>query len=241
MRPDVGLRLRLTRPTFRAERVATLICAYPVILSLCFGIALLLYGEMGRYWQGGGEEPDMDNKMTIGVQKSWTVYLGFALLFGSVLASSAQNMETDQRSRVVVTRENLHSFSSGSGCKSVPYTGLVEGRAFIVAEAFVRMELWTQEGLEIPVQQRERLVDSRIYFHQGNAYADWYPDRDPGGVCPELEASLAGFPKELEGMLDLVQNNTAQADPPCEPAIALTVDGNRVVESYELVTDCGLH
>ena len=182
----------------------------------------------------------MDNKMTVGVQKSLKVYLGFALLLGSVLASFAQDAGESRMSEVVVTRQNLHSFSSGSGCKSVPYTGLVDGRAFIVAEAFVRMELWTQEGLGIPVQQRERLIDSRIYFHQGNAYADWYPDRDPGGVCPELEASLADFPKELEGMLDLVQNNTAQVEPPCEPAIALTVDGNRVVESYELVTDCGL-
>ena len=182
----------------------------------------------------------MDNNMIVGVQKSWKVCLGFALLFGSVLVSLAQNVETGHGSRIVVTRENLYSFSSGSDCKSVPYTGLVEGRAFVVAEAFVRMELWTQEGLGIPLQGRERLIDSRIYFYQGNAYADWYPNTDPDGVCPELEASLETFPKELEGMLDLVQNGPAQLNPPCEPTIALMVNGNRVVESYELVTDCGL-
>ena len=166
--------------------------------------------------------------------------MGIALLLASVLPSLAQNMDTGRVSRVVVTRENLHSFSSGSDCKSVPYTGLVDGRAFIVAEAFVRMELWTPEGLRTPVQQRERLIDSRIYFHQGNAYADWYPDRDPGGICPELEGSLEDFPKELEGLLALVQNGAAQPNPPCQPTIALMVNGNRVVESYELVTDCGL-
>ena len=188
----------------------------------------------------------MDRKMIGGIQKSWKIRLGFMLLLGSVLTSCAheaekvQTSETPKLSEVVVTRENLHSFSSGSGCKSVPYTGLVDGRAFIVAEAFVRMELWTQDGLGIPVQERERLVDSRIYFHQDNAYADWYPDRDPGGVCPELEASLEDFPRELEGMLDLVRNSTAQVDPPCEPAIALMVNGNRVVQSYEMVTDCRL-
>ena len=167
------------------------------------------------------------------------IYLGVALLLGSIPVSFAQNMETDQTSRIVVTRENLHSFGSGSGCKSVPYTGLVDGRAFVVAEAFVRMELWTKEGLGIPVGERERLIDSRIYFYQGNAYADWYPSLNPAGVCPELQERLKPFPKELEGMLDLVQNNTAQVDPPCEPAITLMVNGNRVVESYELATDCG--
>ena len=143
-------------------------------------------------------------------------------------------------SEVVVTRENLHSFSSGSDCKSVPYTGLVDGRAFVVAESFVRMELWTQEGLGIPLEGRERLIDSRIYFYQGNAYADWYPRIDPDGVCSELEASLETFPKELEGMLGLVQSSTVQLNPPCEPTVALTVNGNRVVQSYELVADCGL-
>ena len=188
----------------------------------------------------------MDRKMIGAIQKSRGFRLGFMLLLGAVLTSCAhetekvQTPETPNLSEVVVTRENLHSFSSGSGCKSVPYTGLVDGRAFIVAEAFVRMELWTQDGLGIPVQERERLIDSRIYFHQDNAYADWYPDRDPGGVCPELEASLEAFPKELEGMLDLVQSSIVQSDPPCEPSIALMVNGNRVVESYELVTDCGL-
>ena len=178
--------------------------------------------------------------MTVGVQKSWKVHLGIALLLASVLPGFAQNMDTGRASRIVVTRENLHSFSSGAGCKSVPYTGLVDGRAFVVAEAFVRMELWTQKGLRIPLGDRERLIDSRIYFYQGNAYADWYPSMDPGGVCPELEASLEAFPKELEGLLGLVQTGTAQPNPPCEPAIALMVNGNRVVQSYELVTDCGL-
>ena len=178
--------------------------------------------------------------MTVGVQKSWVVHLGIALVLASGLPGVAQNMEAGRVSKIVVTRENLHSFSSGSGCKTVPYTGLVEGRAFVVAEAFVRMELWTPEGLRIPLQGRERLIDSRIYFYQGNAYADWYPDTDPDGVCPELEASLETFPNELEGMLGLVQNGANQLDPPCEPAIALRVNGNRVVESYELVTDCGL-
>lgn len=161
-------------------------------------------------------------------------------MLGSALPGLAQNMEMGQASRIVVTRENLHSFSSGSDCKSVPYTGLVDGRAFIVAEAFVRVELWTQEGLGIPIPRRERLIDSRIYFYQGNAYADWYPEEDPGGVCPALEASLETFPEELEGMLGLVKNSTTPLDPPCEPAIALMVNGNRVVESYELVRDCGL-
>ena len=182
----------------------------------------------------------MDNRMTVRIRKSRNVCLGVVLLLGSVWASVAQDLDTGKASRVVVTRENLHSFSSGSGCKTVPYTGLVEGRAFVVAEAFVRMELWTPEGLGIPPQGRERLVDSRIYFYQGNAYADWYPDTDPDGVCPELEASLETFPNELEGMLGLVQNGADQLDPPCEPAIALRVNGNRVVESYELVADCGL-
>jgi len=177
--------------------------------------------------------------MTVGVQKSWRVLLSLALLLASGWPNFAQNMDAGGASKIVVTRENLRSFSSGSGCKSVPYTGLVEGRAFVVAEAFVRMELWTQEGLGVPLQGRERLIDSRIYFYQGNAYADWYPDQDPQGVCPELEASLEAFPKELEGLLGLVQTGTAQPDPPCRPAIALMVNGNRVVESYELVTDCG--
>ena len=166
--------------------------------------------------------------------------MGIALLLASVLPSIAQNTDTGRVSKIVVTRENLHSFSSGSDCKSVPYTGLVEGRAFVVAEAFVRMELWTPKGLRIPLGERERLIDSRIYFYQGNAYADWYPRMNPGGVCPELEASLEAFPKELEGLLGLVQTGAAPPDPPCEPAIALMVNGNRVVESYELVTDCGL-
>ena len=166
--------------------------------------------------------------------------MSIALLLASGLPSIAQNMEAGRASKIVVTRENLHSFSSGSGCKSVPYTGLVEGRAFVVAEAFVRMELWTPEGLGVPLQGRERLIDSRIYFYQGNAYADWYPDQDPEGVCPELEASLEAFPEELEGLLGLVQTGTAQPDPPCQPAIALMVNGNRVVQSYELVTDCEL-
>ena len=182
----------------------------------------------------------MNKTLTIGVQKSWKVYLGFALLFGSALASFAQDANEGRMTEIVVTQENLHSFSSGAGCKSVPYTGLVDGRAFVVAEAFVRMELWTQEGLRIPLPGRERLIDSRIYFYQGNAYADWYPDMDPGGVCPELEASLETFPKELEGMLGLVQNGTDALDSACEPAVALTVNGNRVVQSYELISDCGL-
>ena len=166
--------------------------------------------------------------------------MSIALLLASVLPGLAQDVDAGRVSRIVVTRENLHSFSSGSGCKSVPYTGLVEGRAFVVAEAFVRMELWTQKGLRIPTGERERLIDSRIYFYQGNAYADWYPRTNPGGVCPELEASLEAFPKELEGLLGLVKTGTVQPDPPCEPAIALMVNGNRVVQSYELVTDCGL-
>ena len=177
--------------------------------------------------------------MTLGIQKNWVILLNIALLLVSGMPSIAQNIDAGRASKIVVTRENLYSFSSGSGCKSVPYTGLVEGRAFVVAEAFVRMELWTQEGLGVPLQGRERLIDSRIYFYQGNAYADWYPDQDPAGVCPELEASLETFPKELEGLLGLVQTGAAQPDPPCQPAIALMVNGNRVVESYELVTDCG--
>lgn len=176
--------------------------------------------------------------MTVGVQKSWGIHLIIPLLLASALPGFAQNMEAGRASKVVVTRENLHSFSSGSDCKSVPYTGLVEGRAFVVAEAFVRMELWTQKGLGMPVGERERLIDSRIYFYQGNAYADWYPKTDPFGICPELEASLEAFPEELEGLLGLVQTGAAQPDPPCRPAIALMVNGNRVVESYELVTDC---
>ena len=176
--------------------------------------------------------------MTVGVQKSWVAHLGIALLLASVLPGVAQNMDAGQVSKIMVTRENLLAFSSGSGCKSVPYTGLVDGRAFVVAEAFVRMELWTQEGLGVPPQGRERLIDSRIYFYQGNAYADWYPDQDPAGVCPELEASLEAFPVELEGLLGLVQTAAAPPDPPCQPAIALMVNGNRVVESYELVTHC---
>lgn len=170
--------------------------------------------------------------------------MGFAfLLLGFVLASCAHDAgkrQAPRLSEVVVTRENLHSFSSGAGCKTVPYTGLVDGRAFVVAESFVRMELWTEEGLGTPVGERERLIDSRIYFYQGNAYADWYPDLAPNGICPELEASLEAFPKELEGMLELVQGHAAQLNPPCEPAIALMTNGNRVVESYEMVTDCGL-
>ncbi len=182
----------------------------------------------------------MDNKMTVGVQKSWKVYSGFALLAGFALMSFAQGMEAGQQeSRVVVTRENLYSFSTGTDCKSVPYTGLQDGKAFVVAEAFVRLELWTQEGMGIPLQRRQRLIDSQIYFYQGNAYADWYPKINPEGVCPELYERLKAFPEELEGMLGLVQNSTAQINPPCKPAIALRVNGNRVVESYELVTDCG--
>ena len=182
----------------------------------------------------------MIKRGSVAAQAACMLQAGVVWVLVTALASSAQDMGHDHTSEIVVTRENLHSFSSGSDCKSVPYTGLVEGRVFIVAEAFVRMELWTQEGLRVPVQRRERLIDSRIYFYQGNAYADWYPDRDPGGVCPELEASLESFPRELEGMLGLVEDSTAPRDPPCEPALALTVNGNRVVQSYEMLTDCGL-
>ena len=182
----------------------------------------------------------MINRGNVAAQAACMLQVGLSWMLVTALAASAQNMGTGHTSEIVVTRENLYSFSSGAGCKSVPYTGLVDGRAFIVAEAFVRMELWTQEGLRIPLQRRERLIDSRIYFYQGNAYADWYPDRDPGGVCPELEASLESFPKELEDMLGLVGNDAVPPDPSCEPALALTVNGNRVVESYKMVTDCGL-
>ena len=235
MAEQEGLRIQSYLPTFDAP-------------SSYFGTALLLYGKVGRAFvtRETVEGTYMDRKMTIGIRKSWKLRLGFVLLLGSVLASCAHDTgkkpmpEEVVVTQVVVTRKNLYSFSSGSGCKSVPYTGLVDGRAFVVAEAFVRMELWTPEGLRIPLPGRERLIDSRIYFYQGNAYADWYPDTDPDGVCPELKASLETFPKELEGMLGLVQNSAAQLDPPCEPAIALLVNGNRVVESYEMVTDCGL-
>ena len=182
----------------------------------------------------------MINRGNVAAQAACMLQVGLIWVLVSALAASAQDMGADHTSEIVVTRENLHSFSSGAGCKSVPYTGLVDGRAFIVAEAFVRMELWTQEGLRVPLQRRERLIDSHIYFYQGNAYADWYPDRDPGGVCPELEASLEAFPKELEGMLGLVKNDAAPRDPSCEPALTLTVNGNRVVQSYKMVTDCGL-
>ena len=166
--------------------------------------------------------------------------VGLLWVLGTALMSSAQDGRAGNTSEIVVTQENLYSFSSGSDCKNVPYTGLVDGRAFIVAEAFVRVELWTQEGLGVPVQRRERLIDSRLYFYQGNAYADWYPDTDPDGVCPELEASLENFPKEFEGMLGLVKDGTVSLDPPCEPALTLTVNGNRVVQSYEMLSDCGL-
>ena len=182
----------------------------------------------------------MDKRMAVGVRKKWTIYLGFALLLGPVVASFAQDVERKKASKVVVTRESLHSFSSGAGCKSVPYTGLQDGKFFMVAEAFVRMELWTIEGLRMPLKERERLIDSQIYFLQGNAYADWSPKAKPEGVCPELQERLKAFPKELEGMLGLVQTGNARLDPPCEPAIALMVNGNRVVQSYEFVTDCGL-
>ena len=182
----------------------------------------------------------MDNKLTVADQKSWNIYLCFALLFGSVLVSFAQDVEKQKASKVVVTRESLHSFSTGTDCKSVPYTGLQDGKLFMVAEAFVRMELWTQEGLGMPLEERRRLIDSQLYFLQGNAYANWSPTAKPEGVCPQLYERLEAFPKELEGMLGLVQNNTAQIDPPCEPSIALMVNGNRVVQSYEFVADCGL-
>lgn len=182
----------------------------------------------------------MINRGSVAVRVTRLLQVGLIWVLVTSPTSSAQDMAESHTSEIVVTRENLHSFSSGSGCKSVPYTGLVDGRAFIVAEAFVRMELWTREGLLIPVQRRERLVDSKIYFYQGNAYADWYPDSDPGGVCPELEASLEAFPKELEGMLGVVKASAAPRDPACEPAVALTVNGNRVVQSYEMLTDCGL-
>ena len=182
----------------------------------------------------------MMKRASVAARLTCVLQVGLIWVVVTALAGSAQDMGAGPTSEIVVTQENLLSFSSGSGCKNVPYTGLVEGRAFIVAEAFVRMELWTQEGLRIPVQRRERLVDSRIYLYQGNAYADWYPDRDPDGVCPELEAILEAFPRELEGMLGLVKDGSAPPDPPCSPTLALTVNGNRVVESYEMVTDCGL-
>ena len=183
----------------------------------------------------------MNEMGSVAARATRMLQVGLIWVLGTALVGFAQDAgPAGETSEIVVTRENLHSFSSGSDCKSVPYTGLVEGRAFIVAEAFVRMELWTQEGLRIPVQRRERLIDSRIYFYQGNAYADWYPDRNPGGICPELEATLDNFPRELEGMLGLVKDSTAPLDPSCEPALALTVNGNRVVQSYEMVTDCGL-
>ena len=182
----------------------------------------------------------MDDRWAVGGQKSWKVRLGLALLLGSVVASFAQNMEAGRASKVLVTRENLHSFSSGADCKSVPYTGLQDGKLFMVAEAFVRMELWTPEGLGTPLEERRRLIDSQIYLLQGNAYANWSPTAKPEGVCPDLYARLEAFPKELEDMLGLVHDSPARLDPPCEPAIALMVNGNRIVESYELVTDCGL-
>lgn len=189
----------------------------------------------------------MESKLTVGFWKSREVRLGFILLLGFVLMSCAPfeekppTPEVSDLSEVVVTRKNLHSFSSGSDCKSVPYTGLQDGKLFMIAEAFVRMELWTPEGLGTPLEERQRLIDSRIYFLQDNAYANWSPTAKPEGVCPDLYARLEAFPKELEGMLGLVHNSPpAQLDPPCEPAIALMVNGNRVVESYELVTDCGL-
>lgn len=182
----------------------------------------------------------MDNRWAAGGQKSWKVCLGLALLLGSVVASFAQNMEAGRASKVLVTRENLHSFSWGADCKSVPYTGLQDGKLFMVAEAFVRMELWTPEGLGTPLEERRRLIDSRIYLLQGNAYANWSPTAEPEGVCPQLYELLATFHQELEGMLSLVQSSTARLDPPCEPVVALMVNGNRVVESYELVRDCGL-
>ena len=182
----------------------------------------------------------MMNRGKVAAQAAWVLQAALALMAVTVMVGFAQDTGEGPTSELVVTRENLHSFSSGGGCKSVPYTGLVNGRAFIVAEAFVRMELWTQESLRIPLQRRERLIDSRLYFYQGNAYADWYPDKDPGGVCPELEASLETFPKELEGMLGLVKDNAGPEDTACEPALALTINGNRVVQSYKMVTDCGL-
>ena len=183
----------------------------------------------------------MIKKGSVAARATCMLQVGLIWVLCTAQVSSAQDAGAGHSVEIVITRENLHSFSSGSDCKSVPYTGLVDGRAFIVAEAFVRMELWTEEGLEIPVQRRERLIDSRLYFYQGNAYADWYPDNDPeGGVCPELEASLESFPKELEGMLGLVKGSTAPLDPPCEPTLALTVNGNRVVQSYEMLSDCGL-
>ena len=181
----------------------------------------------------------MVRRIAVGVQKSWKAYLGFALLLGSVGVSFAQDTRKSQVSEVVITRENLYSFSTGTDCKSVPYTGLQEGRIFMIAESFIRMELWTQEGMGTPLQERRRLVDSKVYLYQGNAYADWYPKINPTGVCPQLKERLEPFPKELESMLGLVQNGTAQLDPPCEPAIALTVNGNQVVQSYAFVTDCG--
>ena len=54
----------------------------------------------------------MDKKMTVGVQKRWIGYLGFALLLGPVLASFAQDVERMKASRVVVTRESLHGWRS---------------------------------------------------------------------------------------------------------------------------------
>ena len=146
----------------------------------------------------------MINRRNVAVRVACLLQVALIGLLATPPTGQAQDVAAKPTSEIVVTRENLHSFSSGSGCKSVPYTGLVDGRAFIVAEAFVRMELWTREGLQVPVQRRERLIDSKIYFYQGNAYADWYPETDPRGVCPELEASLESFPKELEGLLDMV-------------------------------------
>ena len=181
----------------------------------------------------------MIKRANVTAQATLALQAAVVWMLVTVTVAAAQDMGAGH-TELVVTRKNLHSFSSGGGCKSVPYTGLVDGRAFIVAEAFVRMELWTQEGMRIPLPQRQRLIDSRIYFYQGNAYADWYPDQDPGGVCPELEASLETFPKELEGMLGLVKDNAAPPDTACEPALALTINGNRVVQSYKMVTDCGL-
>lgn len=182
----------------------------------------------------------MDNKTAVDVRKNWKVHLGFALLFLSVLVSFAQDMGKSQGSKVVVNRENLRSFSTGTDCKNVPYTGLPDAQAFVVAESFVRMEIWTKEGLEMPLEARTRLIDSHLYFLQGNAYTDWLPKSQPEGVCPQLRERLKDFPKELEGMLGIVQNSNSQFYPPCEPAIELTVNGNRMVQSYEFVTDCGL-
>ena len=129
----------------------------------------------------------MMKRASVAARLTCVLQAGLIWVVVTALAGSAQDMGAGPTSEIVVTRENLLSFSSGSGCKNVPYTGLVEGRAFIVAEAFVRMELWTQEGLPDSRAATSSVSSIHdIYLYQGNAYADWYPDRDPGRGLPRI-------------------------------------------------------